>query len=102
MYHVGKEARTARGNTIPWILGELTAFHFQIDFSNVCTAKAKGKAMQQQGSQNILAKVLTSFVTGTGNTVSLDFRNVQSKMKSTCPQILSPERITKPSISKLL
>ena len=78
MYHVGKEARTARGNTIPWILGELTAFHFQIDFSNICTAKAKGKAMQQQGSQNILAKVLTSFVTGAGNTVSLDFRNVQS------------------------
>lgn len=71
--------RIARGNTIPWILGESTSFHFQIDFSNLCTVKTKGKAVQSSGSQNILTEVLTSFVKGAVNIVSLDFRNVQNK-----------------------
>lgn len=51
MYHVGKEVRIARGDTIPWILGELSSFHFQIDFSDICSVKANGKAITSKGAR---------------------------------------------------
>lgn len=93
MCHVGKEVGIAGGNPISWILGELTSFHFQIDFSSICTAKARGKAMQQQKSLNTLVKILPSFVTGALKRVCLISEMYRKRGRSTCLQVISPEKL---------